>query len=103
MKRDYNGHKIKKDTQFIQDSRKYFFSFCFFEWFENPVNEMIARNQNLANTDLINRLHTVLRPFLLRRQKNDVQKQLPHKFLLTIPCRLSRQQRRLYEVTFCLF
>jgi len=69
----------------------------FTEWFENPVNGMISRNQDLANSQIINRLHSVLNPFLLRRQKKDVEKQLPPKHFHVIGCRLSRRQRRLYE------
>jgi SNF2 family DNA or RNA helicase len=40
---------------------------------------------------------SVLRPFLLRRLKRDVEKQLPQKHEHVIKCRLSRRQRRLYE------
>jgi len=69
----------------------------FSEWFENPVTGMIKRNQDLASSHIINRLHSVLRPFLLRRQKKDVEKQLPPKHFHTLECRLSRRQRRLYE------
>jgi helicase SWR1 len=39
----------------------------------------------------------VLRPFLLRRLKKDVEKQLPGKFEHVIRCRLSKQQWNLYE------
>jgi helicase SWR1 len=39
----------------------------------------------------------VLRPFLLRRLKCDVEKQLPAKIEHVVRCRLSKRQRRLYE------
>jgi E1A-binding protein p400 len=39
----------------------------------------------------------VLRPFLLRRLKADVEKQLPAKIEHVVRCRLSKRQRRLYE------
>lgn len=45
----------------------------------------------------MDRLHNVLRPFLLRRLKKDVEKQLPGKFEHVIRCRLSKRQRNLYE------
>ncbi len=45
----------------------------------------------------MDRLHNVLRPFLLRRLKKDVEKQLPGKFEHVIHCRLSKRQRNLYE------
>jgi SNF2 family DNA or RNA helicase len=48
---------------------------------------------------LVDRLHGVLRPFLLRRLKADVEKQLPSKHEHVVYCRLSKRQRTLYEVT----
>jgi len=51
----------------------------FKDWFVNPVTGMIEGNQEF-NKELINRLHKVLRPFLLRRIKADVEKQLPKKY-----------------------
>lgn len=50
-----------------------------------------------VNRELVDRLHNVLRPFLLRRLKKDVEKQLPGKFEHVIRCRLSKRQRNLYE------
>lgn len=54
-----------------------------------------------GNTDhnelLVQRLHKVLRPFLLRRLKADVERQLPKKYEHVIMCRLSRRQRFLYD------
>lgn len=46
---------------------------------------------------VVGRLHTVLRPFLLRRLKSDVEKGLPPKTEHVIRVALSRRQRRLYE------
>jgi len=46
---------------------------------------------------LVERLHSVLRPFLLRRLKSQVEKQMPGKHEHVIRCRLSRRQRSLYE------
>lgn len=42
-------------------------------------------------------LHSVLRPFLLRRLKSEVEKQMPGKHEHVIKCRLSKRQRTLYE------
>ena len=39
----------------------------------------------------------MLRPFLLRRLKADVEKQLPQKYEHVVMCRLSKRQRLLYE------
>ena len=68
----------------------------FKDWFSNPVNSMIEGEQDL-NKDLINRLHGILRPFLLRRLKSEVEKQLPSKHDHIVPCKLSKRQKFLYE------
>lgn len=68
----------------------------FREWFVNPVTGMIEGSQEV-NEELIKRLHKILRPFLLRRVKADVEKQLPKKYEHILPCRLSKRQRFLYE------
>lgn len=45
----------------------------------------------------ISRLHTILRPYLLRRLKADVETQMPGKYEHIITCRLSKRQRYLYD------
>ena len=69
----------------------------FREWFSNPLNEMIEQGQVQTNDSLITRLHKILRPFLLRRLKIDVEKQMPKKQEHIIMCDLSKRQRQLYE------
>lgn len=50
---------------------------------------------------IIRRLHKVLRPFLLRRLKKEVESQLPDKVEYIIKCEMSALQRVLYKyVTF---
>ncbi|EGC28539.1 hypothetical protein DICPUDRAFT_85378, partial [Dictyostelium purpureum] len=68
----------------------------FQDWFSNPVTGMVEGNEEV-NEDIINRLHAVLRPFLLRRLKKDVEKQLPAKHTHIVPCSMSRRQKFLYE------
>ncbi|KAF8768478.1 Helicase domino like protein [Argiope bruennichi] len=68
----------------------------FKEWFVNPVTGMIEGNHEY-NESLIKRLHKVLRPFLLRRLKSEVEKQLPKKYEHVVVCRLSNRQRYLYD------
>jgi hypothetical protein len=46
---------------------------------------------------VIDRLHAILRPFLLRRLKKDVEKSLKDKIEHVVPCPLSKRQRELYE------
>ena len=50
-----------------------------------------------ASQALIDRLHGILRPFLLRRMKADVAKQLPPKTEVVMICKLSKRQRQLYD------
>ena len=45
---------------------------------------------------IIRRLHKVLRPFLLRRLKKEVESQLPDKVEYVIKCDMSALQRRIY-------
>ncbi|XP_025417913.1 helicase domino isoform X3 [Sipha flava] len=68
----------------------------FKEWFSNPVTGMIEGNAEYNET-IIKKLHKVLRPFILRRLKCEVEKQLPKKYEHIIMCRLSKRQRYLYD------
>ncbi|KQK08524.1 protein PHOTOPERIOD-INDEPENDENT EARLY FLOWERING 1 isoform X1 [Brachypodium distachyon] len=68
----------------------------FKDWFCNPISGMVE-GQDKVNKEVIDRLHNVLRPFILRRLKRDVEKQLPQKHEHVIYCRLFRRQRNLYE------
>ena len=68
----------------------------FQEWFCRPVSEMIEGSESFE-ADLVTRLHGILRPFLLRRLKADVEQQLPPKFEHVILCPLSKRQRLLYD------
>ncbi|CAI0375698.1 unnamed protein product, partial [Linum tenue] len=68
----------------------------FKDWFSNPISGMVE-GQERVNKEVLDRLHNVLRPFILRRLKRDVEKQLPMKHEHVIFCRLSKRQRNLYE------
>ncbi|RXG53817.1 Helicase domino [Armadillidium vulgare] len=64
----------------------------FREWFSNPVTGMIEGNKEY-NDSIIKRLHKVLRPFILRRLKSEVEQQMPKKYEHVVMCRLSKRQR----------
>ncbi|CAN4095126.1 unnamed protein product [Withania somnifera] len=68
----------------------------FKDWFCSPISGMVE-GQEKVNKEVVDRLHNVLRPFILRRLKRDVEKQLPSKHEHVIYCKLSRRQRNLYE------
>ncbi|KAL9537738.1 hypothetical protein MBANPS3_011512 [Mucor bainieri] len=73
----------------------------FQEWFSHPVDRMIEGSNSSAldqeSRAAIQKLHTVLRPYLLRRLKADVEKQMPEKHEHIVYCRLSKRQRYLYD------
>ena len=68
----------------------------FKNWFSSPLTGMVEGGGGV-NMDLVSRLHGVLRPFLLRRLKSEVEKNLPGKIEHVVHCGLSKRQRRLYE------
>ncbi|KAF9529813.1 SNF2 family N-terminal domain-containing protein [Crepidotus variabilis] len=71
----------------------------FGEWFSNPLEKAIEMGQADDDDTLqrVSKLHTVLRPYLLRRLKRDVEKELPSKFEHLMLCPLSKRQRFLYD------
>lgn len=73
----------------------------FDEWFNTPfANTGSQDRMELSEEEqllVIRRLHKVLRPFLLRRLKKDVEKDLPEKQERVIKCRFSALQAKLYR------
>ncbi|KAF8161419.1 SNF2 family N-terminal domain-containing protein [Crassisporium funariophilum] len=71
----------------------------FGEWFSNPLEKAIEMGNVLDDETMqrVSKLHTVLRPYLLRRLKRDVEKELPSKFEHLMLCPLSKRQRFLYD------
>jgi SWI/SNF-related matrix-associated actin-dependent regulator of chromatin subfamily A protein 2/4 len=70
----------------------------FEQWFNAPFSaggEAIGPSQE-ETLLVIDRLHQVLRPFLLRRLKKEVEAQLPDKVELMIKCDMSEWQKLLY-------
>ncbi|GAB9472248.1 Snf2 family helicase/atpase and f-box protein [Globisporangium polare] len=65
-------------------------------WFQNPLALMVEGEQDVNNS-LVAQLHGIIRPFVLRRLKKDVAKQMPGKFEHVVTCKLSKRQRFLYE------
>ncbi|KAL5483199.1 SWR1 [Sanghuangporus weigelae] len=71
----------------------------FTEWFGIPLEKAIevGNLQDQAVQEQVMKLHEMLRPFLLRRLKKDVEKELPKKYEHLVLCRLSKRQRFLYD------
>lgn len=72
----------------------------FSEWFRRPVEQILEHGRETMDDEakeVVTKLHTVLRPYLLRRLKADVEKQMPAKYEHVVYCRLSKRQRYLYD------
>ncbi|XP_056642745.1 ATP-dependent helicase brm-like isoform X1 [Diorhabda sublineata] len=71
----------------------------FEQWFNAPfatTGEKVELNEE-ETILIIRRLHKVLRPFLLRRLKREVESQLPDKVEYIIKCDMSGLQKVLYK------
>ncbi|KAJ9210512.1 hypothetical protein DTO166G4_7897 [Paecilomyces variotii] len=72
----------------------------FSEWFRRPVEQILEHGRETMDEEakrVVTKLHTVLRPYILRRLKADVEKQMPAKYEHVVYCRLSKRQRYLYD------
>ena len=72
----------------------------FNNWFSRPENQILENGREQLDDEaraIISKLHKVLRPYLLRRLKADVEKQMPAKYEHVEFCRLSKRQRELYD------
>ena len=73
----------------------------FDEWFNTPFANTGGQDRmDLTEEEqllVIRRLHKVLRPFLLRRLKKDVEKDLPDKQERVIKCKFSALQAKIYK------
>ncbi|SCM05257.1 Snf2-related CBP activator, putative [Plasmodium chabaudi adami] len=69
----------------------------FKEWFSDPLNLAIQKSKISDSKELIDRLHTVIRPYILRRLKKNVEKEMPNKYEHIIKCKLTRRQKILYD------
>ncbi|KAL1843466.1 hypothetical protein VTJ49DRAFT_1576 [Mycothermus thermophilus] len=72
----------------------------FHNWFSRPESQILESGREQLDDEaraIIAKLHKVLRPYLLRRLKADVEKQMPAKYEHVEFCRLSKRQRELYD------
>ena len=69
-------------------------------WFKKPTEQILEQGREALDSDArvaVGKLHNILRPYLLRRLKADVEQQMPGKFEHVVYCRLSKRQRYLYD------
>ena len=71
----------------------------FQSWFSNPMEKAIEQGETMDQEmqATVGKLHTILRPYLLRRLKAEVEKEMPGKTESIVYCRLSKRQRFLYD------
>jgi DNA helicase INO80 len=68
----------------------------FSEWFSKDI-ESHAQSNTQLNEAQLRRLHMILKPFMLRRVKKHVQKELGDKIEKDVFCELTYRQRALYK------
>lgn len=68
----------------------------FSEWFSKDI-ESHAQSNTKLNEDQLKRLHMILKPFMLRRVKKHVQKELGDKIELDVFCELTHRQKAFYR------
>ncbi|KAJ2317425.1 putative DNA helicase ino80, partial [Coemansia sp. Cherry 401B] len=68
----------------------------FSEWFSRDI-EAHAENRSLLNRHQLHRLHMILKPFMLRRNKRHVQHELGEKIEHLVQCELTQRQKDMYR------
>lgn len=68
----------------------------FNEWFSKGI-ESHAEHGGTLNEHQLNRLHSILKPFMLRRVKKDVITEMTNKKEVVLPCTLSSRQQAFYQ------
>ncbi|XP_034919811.1 chromatin-remodeling ATPase INO80 isoform X2 [Populus alba] len=68
----------------------------FNEWFSKGI-ENHAEHGGTLNEHQLNRLHAILKPFMLRRVKKDVISELTRKTEVMVHCKLSSRQQAFYQ------
>ncbi|KAK4055648.1 putative DNA helicase ino80 [Microbotryomycetes sp. JL201] len=68
----------------------------FSEWFSKDI-ESSAEAKGAMNEHQLRRLHMILKPFMLRRIKKNVQNELSDKIEIDVYCELTTRQRAMYR------
>lgn len=69
----------------------------FSDWFSKDIESHAESNTEL-NQEQLRRLHMVLKPFMLRRIKKNVQSELGDKIEIDVLCDLTFRQAKLYRI-----
>lgn len=68
----------------------------FSEWFAKDIEGNADKNGGM-NAHQLRRLHMILKPFMLRRIKKNVQNELADKIEIDVYCDLTPRQRQMYR------
>ncbi|KAK0536071.1 putative DNA helicase ino80 [Tilletia horrida] len=69
----------------------------FSEWFSKDIESHAENKGSALNEHQLRRLHMILKPFMLRRIKKNVQNELGDKIEIDIFCEMSARQKMLYR------
>ncbi|CCE63928.1 hypothetical protein TPHA_0G00920 [Tetrapisispora phaffii CBS 4417] len=69
----------------------------FNDWFSKDIESHAEANTQL-NQQQLRRLHMILKPFMLRRVKKNVQSELGEKIEIDVMCDLTQRQAKLYQI-----
>ena len=69
----------------------------FQEWFSKDIEAHSKNKHGYLNKTQLNRLHAILKPFMLRRVKKDVEKEIGKKIVTELICEMSARQKLLYN------
>lgn len=69
----------------------------FSEWFSKDIESHAENRGSGLNAHQLHRLHMILKPFMLRRIKADVENEMGEKVEKDVFCDLSPRQKRLYR------
>ncbi|KAL0212280.1 hypothetical protein RCL1_005906 [Eukaryota sp. TZLM3-RCL] len=69
----------------------------FGEWFSKGIEASAEQGNIDTETQHLRRLHLILKPFMLRREKKDVESELTAKVEVVIKCDLSHRQQSMYN------
>ena len=67
---------------------------------KRPTTQILDQGKQELDAEAqarVKQLHGILRPYILRRLKAQVEKQMPAKYEHVVYCRLSKRQRQLYD------
>ncbi|KAL4449582.1 hypothetical protein ABPG74_007405 [Tetrahymena malaccensis] len=68
----------------------------FQEWFSKDI-EASSQDKSQLNQHQLQRLHAILKPFMLRRVKKDVEHELGAKKEFQIMCEMTKRQQKFYD------